>query len=140
MEKRLILCMTDMLFQISEHVRRIEAVESDLRALAESAATTEETQKVRIEMKKLYDGLQVGRSVYSFCTTWRLSSFAEFLDLRTHIWGIRKHWRHARSLRLINRSHRTRSPRFGEEGCEHSSELIYSSLRSWSAPIDRLVK
>ncbi|OBZ71159.1 hypothetical protein A0H81_08735 [Grifola frondosa] len=58
--------------KVSAHVRRIEAVEKDLKALSDSSATKEDVSRVRAEMKKLYDGLHV-----------------EFLDLRSHVWGIR---------------------------------------------------
>ena len=47
--------------QVSAHVRRIEAVEKELKALSESAATKEDFSRVRAEMKKLYDGLHVGK-------------------------------------------------------------------------------
>ncbi|KAH9889810.1 hypothetical protein C8Q73DRAFT_705571 [Cubamyces lactineus] len=59
--------------KVSAHVRRIEAVEKDLKALSESSATKEDIARVRAEMKKLYDGLHV-----------------EFLDLRAHVWGIQE--------------------------------------------------
>ncbi|TEB39762.1 hypothetical protein FA13DRAFT_1655296 [Coprinellus micaceus] len=59
--------------KVSSHVRRIEAVEKDLQALTNSSASKEEISKVRAEVKKLYDGLHV-----------------EFLDLRSHIWGIQQ--------------------------------------------------
>lgn len=58
--------------QVSSHVRRIEAVEKDLQALNSTSASKEDISKVRAEVKKLYDGLHV-----------------EFLDLRSHVWGIR---------------------------------------------------
>jgi heme oxygenase len=48
--------------QVSAHVRRIEAVEKDLKALGEASASKEDISRVRAEMKKLYDGLHVGRS------------------------------------------------------------------------------
>lgn len=48
-------------FQVSEHVRRIEAVEKDLKALADSSASKEDISRVRAEIKKLYDGLHVGQ-------------------------------------------------------------------------------
>ncbi|GBE85183.1 hypothetical protein BKA93DRAFT_901301 [Sparassis latifolia] len=59
--------------KVSAHVRRIEAVEKDLKALSESAASKEDFSRVRAEVKKLYDGLHV-----------------EFLDLRSHVWGIQQ--------------------------------------------------
>ena len=46
---------------MSAHVRRIEAVEKELKALSESSATKEDISRVRGEMKKLYDGLHVGK-------------------------------------------------------------------------------
>ncbi|KAI0917368.1 hypothetical protein AcW1_007430 [Taiwanofungus camphoratus] len=59
--------------KVSAHVRRIEAVEKDLKALGDASATKEDFSRVRAEMKKLYDGLHV-----------------EFLDLRSHVWGIQQ--------------------------------------------------
>ena len=45
---------------MSAHVRRIEAVEKDLKALSDSSAGKEEVSRVRAEIKKLYDGLHIG--------------------------------------------------------------------------------
>jgi len=59
--------------KVSAHVRRIEAVEKDLKALASTSAGKEDLSKVRAEIKRLYDGLHV-----------------EFLDLRSHVWGIQQ--------------------------------------------------
>ncbi|TFK52517.1 hypothetical protein OE88DRAFT_1657820, partial [Heliocybe sulcata] len=59
--------------KVSAHVRRIEAVEKDLKALSQTSANKEEVSKLRTEMKKIYDGLHV-----------------EFLDLRSHVWGIQQ--------------------------------------------------
>ncbi|KAH9847892.1 hypothetical protein C2E23DRAFT_740637 [Lenzites betulinus] len=59
--------------KVSAHVRRIEAVEKDLKALSETSASKEDVARVRAEVKKLYDGLHV-----------------EFLDLRAHVWGIQE--------------------------------------------------
>ncbi|KAG8898644.1 hypothetical protein FRC01_010829 [Tulasnella sp. 417] len=59
--------------QISTHVRRIETVEKNLKALSEASATKEESKKAKAELKKLYDGLHV-----------------EFLDLRSHVWGMQQ--------------------------------------------------
>ncbi|KAJ3515392.1 hypothetical protein NLJ89_g1800 [Agrocybe chaxingu] len=59
--------------KVSAHVRRIEAVEKDLKALSDASASKEDISRVRAEVKKLYDGLHV-----------------EFLDLRTHVWGIQQ--------------------------------------------------
>lgn len=59
--------------KVSAHVRRIEAVEKDLKALGEASASKDDISRVRAEVKKLYDGLHV-----------------EFLDLRAHVWGIQQ--------------------------------------------------
>jgi len=59
--------------KVSAHVRRIEAVEKDLKALAGASASKEDASRVRAEVKKLYDGLRL-----------------EFLDLQTHVWGIQQ--------------------------------------------------
>jgi hypothetical protein len=59
--------------KVSAHVRRIEAVERNLKALADTSASKDDISKVRSEVKKLYDGLHV-----------------EFLDLRSHVWGIQQ--------------------------------------------------
>ena len=71
-------------------------MEKELKALSESAATKEDFSRVRAEMKKLYDGLHVGKPICSFCMVcYWLSSLcvpspSEFLDLRAHVWGIRE--------------------------------------------------
>ncbi|GLB38481.1 hypothetical protein LshimejAT787_0503460 [Lyophyllum shimeji] len=59
--------------KISAHVRRIEAVEEDLKALSQASASKEDVTRLRAETKKLLDGLHV-----------------EFLDLRSHVWGIQQ--------------------------------------------------
>lgn len=45
---------------MSAHVRRIEAVEKDLKALAQSSASKDDLSRVRAELKKVYDGLHIG--------------------------------------------------------------------------------
>ncbi|KAJ7505382.1 hypothetical protein B0H11DRAFT_1978411 [Mycena galericulata] len=59
--------------KISAHVRRIEAVEKDLKALADNTSSKDDFSRLRAEVKKIYDGLHV-----------------EFLDLRSHVWGIQQ--------------------------------------------------
>ncbi|KAJ6584901.1 hypothetical protein B0H19DRAFT_926523 [Mycena capillaripes] len=59
--------------KISAHVRRIEAVEKDLKALTDSTSSKDDLSRLRAEVKKIYDGLHV-----------------EFLDLRTHVWGLQQ--------------------------------------------------
>jgi hypothetical protein len=56
-------CLIHTFVQISEHVRRIEAVEKDLKALNATTATKDEISRVRTEMKKLYDGLHIGTCI-----------------------------------------------------------------------------
>ena len=41
-------------------MRRIEAVEKDLKALAQSSASKDDLSRVRAELKKVYDGLHIG--------------------------------------------------------------------------------
>ncbi|KAJ7044055.1 hypothetical protein C8F04DRAFT_1207230 [Mycena alexandri] len=59
--------------KISAHVRRIEAVEKDLKALGDSTVSKDELARLRAEVKKNYDGLHL-----------------EFLDLRSHVWGMQQ--------------------------------------------------
>ncbi|KAG8214892.1 hypothetical protein J3R82DRAFT_10063 [Butyriboletus roseoflavus] len=59
--------------KVTAHVRRIEAVEKDLKALSQSTASKDDLSRVRAEAKKLYDGLHI-----------------EFLDLRNHAWGMQQ--------------------------------------------------
>ncbi|KAJ7095927.1 hypothetical protein B0H15DRAFT_774690 [Mycena belliarum] len=59
--------------KISAHVRRIEAVEKDLKALGDNTSSKDDLSRVRAEVKKIFDGLHV-----------------EFLDLRSHVWGIQQ--------------------------------------------------
>jgi hypothetical protein len=42
-------------------VRRIEAVEKDLKALNQTSASKDDIHRVRAETKKLLDGLHVGQ-------------------------------------------------------------------------------
>ncbi|KAF8225889.1 hypothetical protein L208DRAFT_1304670 [Tricholoma matsutake] len=59
--------------KISAHMRRMEAIEKDLKALNQTSVSKDDISRVRAETKKLLDGLHV-----------------EFLDLRSHVWGIRE--------------------------------------------------
>ncbi len=52
-----------MFLQISAHVRRIEAVEKDLKALSNSSASKDELSRLRAEVKKIYDGLHIGEYI-----------------------------------------------------------------------------
>lgn len=70
-------------------MRRIEAVEKDLKALADNSATKDDISRVRAEMKKLYDGLHVGK-LQLLAPSKPSEPLSEFLDLRSHVWGIRE--------------------------------------------------
>jgi len=48
--------------QVSTHLKRIEAVEKDLKALSETTTAKDDFTKLRAEVKKLYDGLHIGLS------------------------------------------------------------------------------
>jgi hypothetical protein len=48
--------------QVSTHLKRIEAVEKDLKALSETTVVKDDFTKLRTEAKKLYDGLHIGLS------------------------------------------------------------------------------
>lgn len=47
-------------------MRRIEAVEKDLKALSESSSSKDDLQRLRAEVKKIYDGLHIGAYTNSF--------------------------------------------------------------------------
>ncbi|KAI5123461.1 hypothetical protein M0805_008831 [Coniferiporia weirii] len=59
--------------KVTAHVRRIEAVEKDLKALSNTSASKDDLSRLRAEVKKIYDGLDI-----------------EFLNLRSHVWGIQQ--------------------------------------------------
>ncbi|GJJ13296.1 hypothetical protein Clacol_007548 [Clathrus columnatus] len=44
---------------VSQHIRRIELLEKELKALTKNAAGKDDVSRVRAEMKKLYDGLHI---------------------------------------------------------------------------------
>ena len=46
--------------QISAHVRRIETVEKDLKALSDASSSKIDLSRLRAEVKKIYDGLHIG--------------------------------------------------------------------------------
>ena len=55
------------LLQVTAQVRRIEAVEKDLKALSHSSASKDDLSRVRAEGKKLYDGLHIGMFSLEVC-------------------------------------------------------------------------
>ena len=73
--------------QVSAHVRRIEAVEKELKALSESSATKEDISRVRGEMKKLYDGLHVGEFVFGRKVCETLSALGQDSLICGHMYG-----------------------------------------------------
>ena len=58
---------------MTAHVKRIETVEKDLKALANSSATHEELSRQRAEAKKLYDGLHIGASLLHRFVNFKLT-------------------------------------------------------------------
>jgi hypothetical protein len=76
--------------QVSTHLERIESVERNLKALSETTVAKDDAVHLRAEVKKLYDGLHIGSSLRLLWTaSSSLISHEEFLDLRSHVWGIR---------------------------------------------------
>lgn len=61
-------CYESDCLEVSEHVKRIEAVEKEVRLLSEKSATREEASKARSEAKKLFDSLHIGKC--SLMLTW----------------------------------------------------------------------
>ena len=63
-----------------------------MKALADSSAGKEDLSKVRSEIKRLYDGLHVGAlpQYLDTCARRLNTPSSEFLDLRSHVWGIRE--------------------------------------------------
>ena len=51
--------------QVSTHLKRIEAVEKDLKSLGGTTVTKDDFVKLRTEVKKLYAGLHIGLSLNS---------------------------------------------------------------------------
>lgn len=64
---------------MSAHVRRIETVEKELKALAERTAEKSDVTKLRAEMKQIYDGLHIGE--------FRLSNVRHVLTTIVRILG-----------------------------------------------------
>jgi hypothetical protein len=58
--------------KVTAHVRRIESVEKELKALADGSATKEDIHRVRAEVKKLYDGLHVGALVHGMILSFSI--------------------------------------------------------------------
>lgn len=58
---------------MSAHVRRIEAVEKDLKALKDASASRDDISRIRAEVKKLYDGLHLGEPVYQLVLNMKVN-------------------------------------------------------------------
>jgi len=86
--------------QVSTHLKRIEAVEKDLKAMSETTVAKDEFTNLRAEARKLYDGLHIGSSS-RLLRIGSLTSRKEFLDLRSHVWGIRGYGLSITNRRLI---------------------------------------
>ncbi|KAH8108672.1 hypothetical protein DFH11DRAFT_1066257 [Phellopilus nigrolimitatus] len=89
--------------KITAHVRRIEAVEKDLKALSNVSASKDDLSRLRAEVKKIYDGLDIGEWPLFIHLLAVMSFFflLEFLNLRSHVWGIQQDL-HALSKRDSN--------------------------------------
>ncbi|KAF9973550.1 hypothetical protein BGZ73_003187 [Actinomortierella ambigua] len=57
--------------KVRDYAKKIESVEAELKKLKEKAATKEQLQELRTDVKKVYDGLNI-----------------EHLELKTHVWGL----------------------------------------------------
>lgn len=94
--------------QISAHVRRIETVEKDLKALSDASSSKADLSRLRAEVKKIYDGLHIGALLCCVALVTEPHLLAEVLDLRTFVWGLRAfvsmHVAH-----LTNTLHRSRA-------------------------------
>ena len=78
------------MLQVTAHVKRIEAVEKDLKALNNASATREDLSRQRAEMKKLYDGLHIGSlCLFNLLVSVLIFFIIELLDVKAHLWGVR---------------------------------------------------
>ncbi len=111
--------------QITGHVRRIEAVEKELKALADRSAGKEDVSRIRAEMKKLYDGLHIGQLTLLVSHAKYLENRAlEFLTLRSHVWGMREYsWPVERFL-----GHLTRLVYLTEEDLHSLSKKVQKTV------------
>ncbi|KAG0096116.1 hypothetical protein BGZ93_004990 [Podila epicladia] len=56
---------------VRDYAKKIESVEAELKSLRAKAATVEQLQDLKADVKKVYDGLNV-----------------EHLELKSHVWGL----------------------------------------------------
>ena len=61
-----------------------------MKALSDASSSKADLSRLRAEVKKIYDGLHIGarhiRRTVLFLAAYHV---AEFLDLRTFVWGLR---------------------------------------------------
>ncbi|KAF9976163.1 hypothetical protein BGZ65_007944, partial [Modicella reniformis] len=57
--------------KVRDYAKKIESVEAELKALHTKAATVEQLNELRSEIKKVYDALNI-----------------EHLELKSHVWGL----------------------------------------------------
>ncbi|KAG0335849.1 hypothetical protein BG004_008295 [Podila humilis] len=57
--------------KVRDYAKKIESVEAELKSLRAKAATVEQLQDLKADVKKVYDGLNV-----------------EHLELKSHVWGL----------------------------------------------------
>ncbi|KAI8099910.1 uncharacterized protein BX664DRAFT_322373 [Halteromyces radiatus] len=59
--------------KVRDYAQRIESIDKDLTNLKKTAATQQQLDESKIQLRKLYDTLNI-----------------EHLDLKTHVWGLEK--------------------------------------------------
>ncbi|KAF9410753.1 hypothetical protein BGZ94_001539 [Podila epigama] len=57
--------------KVRDYAKKIESVEAELKHLRSKAATVEQLQDLKVDVKKVYDGLNI-----------------EHLELKSHVWGL----------------------------------------------------
>ncbi|CAO3693846.1 unnamed protein product [Rhizopus stolonifer] len=59
--------------KVKDYARRIEVIDRDVTSLKEAAATKKQLADLKVDLRKLYDTLNM-----------------EHLELKTHVWGLEK--------------------------------------------------
>ncbi|CAO3599069.1 unnamed protein product [Absidia cylindrospora] len=59
--------------KVRDYAQRIESIDKDLTKLKKTAATEQQLDETKIQLRKLYDTLNI-----------------EHLELKTHVWGLEK--------------------------------------------------
>ena len=60
------------------------------KALSNASASKDDLSKLRAEVKKVYDGLNLGELITDLSKAMVLTCHLEFLSLRSHVWGLRE--------------------------------------------------